>query len=84
MEASCLNKRGDRSIQVASTAKPLPYRIQAILPTANTRIWGRAMLTENQFTARPEHAAHLSQCGGRIRNSAERVRHDHGVDTVVL
>ncbi len=42
------------------------------------------MLTENQFTAWPEDPAHLPKRGDRIRNSAECVRHEHGVDTVVL
>src|SRR3990170_4130414 len=83
-ETSRLDERGDRPIEVAPAAKPLPYRIQTVLPAADIRIWRRPMLTEDQFAAWPEDPAHLPKCGGRIRNSAECVRHKYGIDTVVL
>ncbi len=42
------------------------------------------MFTHDQLVPWPKDVADLAKCSGRIRNSAQRLSHHHGVHAVLL
>ena len=59
------------AIQVAAPAQPAPDGVDAILPASHPGIGRRAVLAEEQFSARPQHAVNLAQCRGGVGDRAQ-------------
>src|SRR5437870_242732 len=61
LEAGAFDERRDRTIQEATPADAFPQRRETVLPPANGRLRGKAVLDEQEPPTRPEHPAHLLQ-----------------------
>ena len=51
-KACVLDHRGNRAVEMAPAANPLPYRRQRVLPPHHVRIWRATMLNEQEAPAR--------------------------------
>src|SRR6185437_1368647 len=70
-ESAGLDDGGDVAVEVATAADLLLDAVEPVLPGAHAFVGGASVLDEVQRAAWFEHAPHLRDSGGRIRNRAQ-------------